>query len=356
MLIDQADAHSPQRSVVSFSMSKEVVSVCAVTVTYGKRQHLVRQVLTALLKEPAIHKIVVVSNGVQWDVQTFAAELGVDKIEVVNLQSNQGSAIGFAAGIKRACELGTDFIWLLDDDNEPQEGALGELLAVYVHLADTLANDNMAVIAHRCTRPTGPGTGVPPSRLRRRPSSFGNFHAFDIPYKLWRRSPWWRPYPIEELPPLIEAQSGPYGGLLFHNAVIKRHGLPRKDFVLYGDDTEFTHRITRNGGIIRLVTGAKVVDLEPSWHFVKRFSNSFRGYLQGGNDTRLFYGTRNQTYLDSHCLPHRRLMFWINRQVYCLGLLFFALSLRRFDRYCLLQKAIRDGLEGRMGVHPEYPL
>ena len=310
----------------------------------------------ALLLEPAIRKIVVVSNGAQWDVQTLAAEFGADKVDVVDLHTNQGSAVGFAAGIERACEWGMDFIWLLDDDNQPQEGALKELLAAHAHLVNTFSNDNLAVIAHRCNRPNVPGAGVPLSRLKRRPSSFANFHVFDIPYKFWRRSPWWRPYPGEALPPLIEVQSGPYGGLLFHNTVVKRHGLPRVDFVLYGDDGEFTHRIARNGGTIRLVTAAKVADLEPSWHFARRFPSSFHGFLEGGNDTHQFYGTRNQIYLDSHCLPHRRFMFWINRQVYCLGLLFFAMSLRRVDRYRLLKGAIRDGLEGRMGMHPEHPL
>lgn len=330
-------------------------TVCAVTVTYGNRQHLVRQVLLALLRESAIRKVVVVSNGAQWGVQVLARDLGPGRIEVIDLQSNRGSAAGFAAGIKRACELGTDFIWLLDDDNEPQEGSLSELLAAYAHLRNDFPEEGLAVLAFRPDHQPGGAVRVPPWSLKHRRSSFWGFHIFNIPSKLWRRARRGRPQLCAALPTLVEMAYGPYGGLLFHRAVVEKHGLPREDFVLYGDDTEFAYRITREGGVIWLVTCAEVADLEASWHIELHLGSSFQSWLNGRSDMRAFYGARNQTYLDSHCFPRNQSMFWVNRRVYCLVLWLLAFASRRLGRYTLLQSAIRDGLAERLGAAPNYP-
>jgi GT2 family glycosyltransferase len=332
-------------------------SLCAVTVTYGDRQHLVRQVLIALLRETAIQKIVVVSNGAPWNIRMLAGELAPCRIEVVELESNQGSAAGFAAGIKRACEFGADFIWLLDDDNKPEPGALAELLAAYAHLRVSYSEENLAVVALRPALEGRISRGLLPARTDARQSSFWQFHIFDVPYKIWCRMPWGRPRAVELLPPLIETAVGPYGGLLFHRAVVEKHGLPRLDFVLYRDDLEFTSRITRGGGAIRLVTSAIIFDLDESWYASRRFGNSFQAWLEkGSSNMRVFYEARNRAYMDSHCLPHNRLMYWLNRRVYCFALWMFALIFRRMDRYRLLQSAIADGLAGRLGIAPRFPL
>ena len=331
-------------------------SVCAVTVTYGKRQHLVRRVLAALLDERDIWKIIVVSNGCAWDVQGLGEKLAPDRIEVIDLRSNRGSAAGFAAGIKRACELGADFIWLLDDDNEPQAGVLAELLVAHARLGNDLSNDNLAVGAFRAGRQRGVAMSGPLRRVKCRPSSFWGFHVFDVPYKLWRRTPWGRHDERLSMPSTVRMTIAPYGGLLFHRNVVERHGLPREDFVVYADDGEFTSRITRSGGEIRLVTSAGITELEDSWHMEKDFGTTFHAWIKGGSDVRVFYGARNHTYLDSHCLVQNKLMYWVNRQTYCLILWLFAVVYHRRARYKVLQSAIRDGLEGRLGVCLEYPL
>ena len=328
-------------------------SVCAVTITYGMREQLLRPVLLALLKEPSVWKIVVVSNAARWDVRVLASELAPGRIEVLEMGSNRGSSAAYAAGIKRACEVGTDFIWLLDDDNEPQEGALSELLSAHGRLNEEFPRDKLAVFGFRPLHHQDILTGW---YRRRRPSSFWSFHVFDTPYKLWRRARRLRPRMRRALPFSVEMGEGPFGGLLFHRAVVERHGLPREDFVLYADDLEFTYRISSDGGALRLVPSAALADLDLAWPADRRFGRGIYAWLVMSSDARVFYGARNQSYLDSHCYPHNRLMFWINRRVFCLVLWVLALVSRRTGRYRLVQSAIRDGLEGHLGVRPEYPL
>lgn len=333
--------------------AKSPWSVCAVTVTFGDRKHLLRQVLLALLREKAVWKIVVVNNAAPWDLQALAADLGPDRIEILELDGNQGSSAGFRAGIKRACELGAELIWLLDDDNEPQEGALTDLIAAYVRLNKEVSEDNLAVLGFRSRHH---GSVLATSHRGRRPSSFWGFHVLDVPYKLWSRTPWGLRRSRQLLPSLVEVPGGPFGGLLFHSAVVPRHGLPREDFVLYEDDIEFTYRIIRSGGVLRLVPAAIVVDLETPWEIVGGFRGTARSLLRDSSDARAYYAARNRTYLSRHCFPHNRLMLWVNRRVYCLALQLWAVFSRSMSRYRLLEYAIKDGFEGRLGRRPEYPL
>lgn len=331
-------------------------SVCAVTVTYGERRHLLRRVLASLLKEEAIRRIVVVSNGAQWNVRALAREVASDTIEVVELGNNFGFGAGFAAGIKRACELGPELIWLLDDDNEPQGNALAERLVAYASLRAEFSQDKVAVVALRPGPDWRISAGLLPAHIKTRPSSSWSFHVFDVPSKIWHRTPWGSSQGGGTLPPLIETEVGPYGGLLFHRDTVKRYGLPRQDFILYRDDLEFTHRIPRDGGAIRLVTSAIIDNLDPPW-YASRSASSFQAWLEeGASDMRVFYEARNRTHMDSHCLPHNRLMYWFNRHVYCTTLRIFVLALRRMARFRLLQTAIGDGMAGRRGIAPRFPL
>ncbi len=330
--------------------------ICAVTVTYGENQHLVRQVLRSLMKDAAIGKAVLVTNGVQWNVEALVQELGPDRIEAVELSENRGSAGGYAAGIQRAYDLGAEFIWLLDHDNVPRERALSELFAAYARLNKTFAKDSLAVVAYRPLHHGDIAAGVPAQRVKWRPSSFWGFHMFDIPYKIWRRTPWGRPSLQGALPTEVDASVAMFGGLLFHRAVVERHGLPREDFVLYADDSEFSHRIVRGNGVLRIITAAQVDDVDASWYVQEGFGNTFDRWLKGGSDLRIFYCARNHVYLDKYCLPSQPLMYWLNRQTYCVLLYIFALIQGRMSRYQILRKAIQSGLSGRLGVHPDYPI
>ena len=330
--------------------------VCAITVTHGDRQHLMRRVLLSLLKEPAIGKIVMVTNGVAWDVQGLVNELDSGRVEAIEFDRNRGSAAAFAAGIKRASELAPEFIWLLDGDNEPQGDALARLLDAHADLSKSFPKDNVAVVAFRPGKQTDLAAGTPLSRLKKRRSSFLGFHIYDLPAKLWRRTRWGRRWTPEALPAFIDMPVAMFGGLLFHRAVVEKHGLPREDFILYADDSEFTNRITQSGGAVRLVTAARIADLDAPWFVERRSRNAFHIWLEGGPDSRVFYSARNHVYFESHCLPQSRLMFWLNRRAFYAVLWTFALIFRRPERYRLLRRAFRDGLAGRLGVAPDLPV
>jgi GT2 family glycosyltransferase len=329
--------------------------VTVVTVTYGDRRHLLEPVLRAALAQE-VGKIIVVNNGASWNINTLASGIGLNAVEVLDMGSNTGSARGCSAGIAQAMEAGAELIWLLDDDNKPTDGALSVLLAEYTRLRAKRAADQLAVLAFRPEQQAMVAMGGALNRINPRKSSFHGFHIFDVPYKIWRRMPWGKQRIKETLPRTLNLDVAPYGGLLFHRLVIDKISLPRADFVLYGDDTEFTYRITRNGGQIVLVTGAVIEDLESSWNAKQRFGNSFSALLCGSGDFRAYYSMRNCTFFDAHCLPHNRYMFWINRQIYMMTISIFSLIKGQADRHRLLVQAVNDGFTQHLGVNKEFPL
>lgn len=336
-------------------LNDRLVSTCIVTVTYGDRKHLLEQMIEGGLGQ-GLTRFVVVNNGAQWDVSELKLMFPDLDLEIVDMGSNKGSAAGFAAGIQRAYDLGVEYIWLMDDDNCPQIGCLDELLHVYARESQTTPADRLAVLAFRPEHQADVAMGVATHRINPRANSFRGFHVLDIPYKIWRRTPWGKPRVRGALPATVALDMAPYSGLLFHRDLIQSIGLPNADFVLYADDSEFTYRIAKKGGRTLLVTAAMIDDLESSWNIKARFGNSFIGNLKGADDFRAYYSMRNGVYLDTISMRKSGFVFWVNRVVYMMFLFLFSIALGKRERYHLLREAVDDGLSGRLGVNKAFPL
>jgi GT2 family glycosyltransferase len=329
--------------------------IICVTVTYGERRDLLRQVLDALPGQ-GVARVVVVDNGASWPVKAELTAAYGDLVDMVEMGRNTGSASGFGAGIARALDLGAEFIWLLDDDNHPAPGCLAALTEAYRDLRRQHPADLLAVLAFRPEQQVGVATGVPLGYINPRRNSFRGFHVRDIPYKLWRRTPWGRPRVSGSLPARVDLSVAPYSGLLFHRAVVERFGLPRADFVLYVDDVEFSHRLTLAGGHIMLITAAAIEDMESSWYVRQTQSHSFSVLLHQGSDFRVYFSMRNWAYFETHCQPRDGFMFALNRAVYLATLTVLAHLYGQRERLALVRQAERDGRAARLGPHPGFPL
>ena len=73
-------------------------------------------------------RFLVIDNGnAPGLAQRLAALAGAD-CEVIRFEENRGGSAAYIAGMKRAMELEGDFVWLLDDDAEPNERTLPQLV------------------------------------------------------------------------------------------------------------------------------------------------------------------------------------------------------------------------------------
>ena len=325
-------------------------SIVLVTVTYGDRKLLLLQVLDVLRDFKKVEKVLVVDNGATWDVKRDLVALYQDWVEVVEMGKNTGSAKGFVAGMYKAIEVGADLIWLLDDDNCPEPNALEILYEQYLHQLRVV---DASLLAVGVFRPVGQ-TGIAPSRLTPRHSSYCGFHVVDIPRKIIKRTPARRLLHHTTLPSTIDVGVAAYSGLLFSKKLLQRIGFPREDFVLYCDDYEWTRRITAQGGKVLLVTRAIVMDLQSTWG--GSHGNSLLSFLHGRGDATAYYAMRNEVFFYSTLWRKSRYMYFLNQAIFTSLLWLIGKSTGREARLGLLRKAARDGITGKLGMNPEFPL
>ncbi|MEP9318950.1 glycosyltransferase [Pseudomonas sp. LABIM340] len=329
-------------------------STVLVTLTYGDRLDYLQELLARAFREKEITRAIVVSNASVAELDQLFM-LWPNRVQVIELDSNTGSANGYAVGIEAALKTGCDFIWLMDDDNAPTPGSFPLLKQRLIDCALRHGADNTAVLGFRPTHQADVASGVPTRFIAPPRSSYFGFHVRQLPYKLWRRTPWGKPKP-RPAQPLLELPFAYYGGLLGHADLFRRIGLPRRDLVLYADDTEYTFRIGALGGHLYLVPEAGLDDLENSWNIKARTSNIYETYLLGSSDLRAYYAARNQAWFDKNLWVTSPLMYRFNRWVFIRLLHFFARRHQRESRLALLLQAIRDGEAGSLGMNRSYPL
>lgn len=236
--------------------------VTAVVVAWN-REHLVGDVLAGLKAQTRPPQRVIVVDNASTDStpRILAATSGLD---VVTMPRNVGGAGGFAAGIARAMALGTDLVWLMDDDTVPTPGALEALL----HARDAYPG-TPALLAARADWVDG--REHPMNRPRYRPglARTQRRHAAAIGARPVRTSSF--------VAPLIDARA------------IAEDGLPRAAFFLWNDDFEYTGRLLRRR--VGLYVPAARVE-----HRTRVFGNS-----SADPGERFFNEVRNKVWTFTRC-------------------------------------------------------
>jgi len=330
--------------------------VCVVIVTYGNRFHFLKQVVDAALKE-GVCKVIVVDNNSEPEsrekLKEYEKELGNQKIKVLYLDENYGSAGGFTRGLEEAYnDPDCEFIWLLDDDNKPMEGSLKKLLDFWNSLKIENKQQKIALSSYRPARGSLPVESIlknKPELLLGRKNSFFGFHVRDLPIKAVKY--------LKSLLNLNKVEDkraynfnlkygtipcAPYGGFFIHKNLIDNIGFPNEKFYLYGDDIEWTYRIIKSGGKIYLVLESILADLEPSWGI---YSNFLIEKLSK-DKRRFYYACRNAAFFEINNLVDNKIVFWINAFVYMV--IGFLIN-RDISLIKVLIRAIEDAYKGNLG-------
>lgn len=322
----------------------------AVTVTYGRRSAIVAEAVRAAAGSGA-PTVVVVLNGAHADTRpelvAATANMGA-VVRLVDVAENTGSAGGFAAGIRAALDDDeAEYLWLLDDDNRPVADALRNAIRDVI-AAERTYGDGM--VAASCARPADRYhasllRGEAATDLYDQP---GSFLHLDVVRRLRRGN---RPRPES---PDRRIPSGPYGGLLVPAALAREIGVPREDFVLYEDDTEYTGRISRAGAALLFVPDAVVLDAdkqEPDRPVIGGERPLVSMLHTAEPDLhRLYYQYRNRALLDREAADGRNARFVLNVMVYLVVTAALTVAdRRRRPAARVFFRAVTDGLRGRMG-------
>ena len=193
--------------------------VIAVVVTYNRKE-LLKEAIEALLNQEYENcDILVVDNASTDGTKEYIDELLKNtRVHYESTGANLGGAGGFNYGMKRAVELGYEYIWIMDDDTIPYKESLKELMN-----ADNILQGNYGYLSSVALWKDGK-----PCKMNRQKI-----------YKDW--------YEEAQLlkNSIIRTYYSTFVSFFLKASVIKKVGFPIKEFFIWGDDVEYSNRISK---------------------------------------------------------------------------------------------------------------
>jgi GT2 family glycosyltransferase len=196
------------------------MNICTVVVTYN-RLELLKGAIEALRGQSLCTDILIVNNGSTDGTKEFLDNQ--TDITVIH-QSNVGGAGGFYTGLKYACEHGYDCAWIMDDDVLPDKDALKNLIEKREYLINN--GESVGYVCSRVTDNAGESVNVP--LVDSRPDEKTGYAN-------------WPKYVSKGI---VKVQLATFVSVLIPCRIVYELGLPYKEFFIWGDDTEYTYRIS----------------------------------------------------------------------------------------------------------------
>ena len=190
--------------------------ISAIVVTYN-RKDLLRECIEALENSSVYVDIIVIDNNSTDGTEKIARNALRKTDFYYNTMSNIGGAGGFNYGIKKAYELNYDYFWLMDDDTIVQEDTLARLLE-----AENLLNEEFGFLSSVAYWIDGSLCNM-------------NYHYIA---KDWNDRKEYSEYGI------IKVERATFVSFFTNREVVKKIGLPRKEYFIWGDDTDYSLRIS----------------------------------------------------------------------------------------------------------------
>lgn len=186
--------------------------ICAVVVTFN-RLGLLKECLEGIRSQTrAVDKIIIVDNNSTDGTREWLKTVESDNVEII-FQENLGGAGGFHTGMKIAYAQGYDWMWLMDDDVEPDRQCLGVLLS-YSHMSQCLHpvkiySDGVILEWEYVINPANGKK----ARLGNYSFKCGKEHCF--------------------------VNVGNFEGMLVSREIVSKIGFPNPDYFIAEDDTEY---------------------------------------------------------------------------------------------------------------------
>ncbi|GAA5178447.1 glycosyltransferase family 2 protein [Modicisalibacter zincidurans] len=279
--------------------------VYAVILTYNRKE-LLKRCLDAIYSQTRpCDGVIVVDNASHDGTQQQLLEANYPSLKVYVLSRNIGASGGFNAGFRLAYRNEADFVWMMDDDVIPKPNALQNLLEADARLS-RMDIDRAFLISTAYTE-EGLVTDSPALNLQR--NEIG--------------CPGW-PGMVEH--GMVPVRHTTFVSILVPRSAITEHGLPIASMFIWGEDTEYTLRITQDKPGF-LVGSSKVLHL--------REKNGPINILSENNPARMKYYRyfiRNRIFICRKYFGTYRLVLHISK-------VFF-----------IVAKLVRKGLFHRAGI------
>lgn len=186
----------------------------AVVVTYN-RIELLKQCIAHLQNQTVPVDIIVIDNAsTDGTSDLFAAP--DDNLFYFNTGANLGGAGGFNYGMRKAVEMGYKFVWVMDDDTMPSDDAHEKLIE-----ADKELNGEYGWLSSLVLWTDGTPCNMNIQKITK-----------------WKK--------LDDFNKKAEIQYASFVSLFIKGITIRKYGLPYKDFFIWGDDWEYTRRISKS--------------------------------------------------------------------------------------------------------------
>lgn len=195
-------------------MSQKKVAI--IVVTYNRLKLLKEEIEALRAQTYTDSQIVVINNGSTDDTLSWLQQ----QQDIITItQDNVGGAGGFFTGMKYAAENNYEYCWVMDDDVICEANALEELVEGFKNVP------NAGFVCSKVVGSDGCSMNVPILDVRE-----GN-HGY---------SEWYN----ESKYDLLRVKKATFVSVLFPTKIIKEVGLPLREYFIWGDDWEYTQRIS----------------------------------------------------------------------------------------------------------------
>ncbi len=233
------------------------MTVYALIVTYNRRALLYECLEAVLSQTRRPDRVLVLDNASTDGTPALFAPGGPfcqPLIQYERLDRNTGGAGGFCEGIRQTWPH-CDWIWLMDDDTIPAPDALAGLCA-----AAEEAGEKTSFLASTVFGPGGEPMNLPALDLTPTANGYPDWY-----FGLQQQR--------------VKIQSATFVSLLVRAQAVQAVGLPLDWYFLWGDDTEYTLRLTRYYGPAYLTGQSRVLH--------KRFETKKLSVLTENNPARI---------------------------------------------------------------------
>lgn len=238
--------------------------VAAIIVTYNRKRMLYKCIDSILNQKNAECDIIIVDNSSTDGTRDYISDyLELDKIFYCNTEKNLGGAGGFHYGMRIALDMGYEYLWVMDDDTIPKECALEELMR-----ADKILEGKYGFLSSAVLWKDGSYCKMNRQKIVR--AAYKKVHLLK-----------------ESLIPIYQAT---FVSLLIKKEMIIKIGFPIKEFFIWGDDVEYTHRLSKD-------TDCYLVGKSQVIHFTENNVGSSIAYDDYGRISRYRYAYRNENYI-----------------------------------------------------------
>lgn len=292
----------------------------AVIVTYNRLNKLKKAIESYEKQTISLRNLIIINNASDDGTREYLDQWKEKKNNftkyVINLPENIGGSGGFNVGQELALTLNSDWVFIADDDAYPERSLIEKFQNLvstkdfrdYAAISILVRNsDNTVALDHRQFFNI---KKLIPKRISSKVSDYGK----------------------EE----FECDLISYVGTFINSNALKTVGTCRKDYFIYGDDTEHSIRLTKYGKI------ACIPSIE-IYHDCGMNENRSDKY-----DWRSFYGVRNT--INLLLLNNKKFAAFS----YGAKVILSRIKRRDYKGLELAYKAIKNGINNKLGIDPVY--